>query len=174
MRITGGIYKGRVLPIAVTSGVRPTSSRVREALFSMVGNQLHGCTWFDAFGGAGLTALEAASRGAIVTVVEKNGRAYRDIVARGRAFDVAWTVKKGDVLRSPPPQGSFDTVFIDPPYALELEPIVTILGPVSSRRVIVESVSDRTPLSCVEGFVLDRHRVYGNSALSIYLRSSDE
>ena len=71
MRITGGTLKGRVLPVPVSSGVRPTSSRVREALFSMVGNHLDGVTWLDAFGGAGLTALEASSRGAAVTVFEK-------------------------------------------------------------------------------------------------------
>ena len=95
MRITGGTLKGRVLPVPVSSGVRPTSSRVREALFSMVGNHLDGVTWLDAFGGAGLTALEASSRGAAVTVFEKNGRAYRDIMSRGRGLDVVWTVTRG-------------------------------------------------------------------------------
>ena len=69
MRITGGSLRGRVVPGKVRPGVRPTSSRVREALFSMVGQDLEGVRVLDAFGGSGLLSFEAYSRGAIVTTV---------------------------------------------------------------------------------------------------------
>ena len=64
MKITGGIYKGRVVQFRKHPSVRPTSSRVREALFSMLGQDLNGRTFLDAFGGSGIMALEACSRGA--------------------------------------------------------------------------------------------------------------
>ncbi|MCE7957512.1 MAG: 16S rRNA (guanine(966)-N(2))-methyltransferase RsmD, partial [Acidobacteria bacterium ACB2] len=71
LRITGGHLRGRVLE-GVPAGVRPTASRVREALFSMVGQDLRGWSVLDAFGGTGLLALEAVSRGAApVVVVER-------------------------------------------------------------------------------------------------------
>ena len=172
MRITGGTLKGRVLTFPVSTGVRPTSSRVREALFSILGNHLAGSTWLDAFGGAGLTAIEAVSRGAEVTVFEKNGRAYRDIVSRGHAFDIVWTVKKCDVIRNPPPEGTFDIVFIDPPYALDIVPILDVLAPVAIRTIVVESETKRCPPERLCGFYRDRQRTYGNSSLTVYQRDT--
>ena len=123
MKITGGRIRGRSVPVALASGVRPTSSRVREALFSMLGSNLTGMTFLDAFGGAGLMGLEAWSRGATVTVVERNSRAYRDIVTRGRELEVDWTTRRGDVFRLVNESNRFDIVFVDPPYADDFEPV---------------------------------------------------
>ena len=89
LRITGGTLRGRVLPSKLGPGVRPTTSRVREALFSMVGQDLSGWTVLDAFGGSGLLAFESVSRGADrVTVVERNGRAAAAIRAAAGALGV--------------------------------------------------------------------------------------
>ena len=62
LRVTGGVLRGRVLPAPLPEGVRPTSARTREALFSIVGQDLEGLSFLDAFGGAGLIAIEAWSR----------------------------------------------------------------------------------------------------------------
>ena len=93
IRITGGELRGRLIQ-GVPEGVRPTAGRVREALFSMVGQALQGWSALDAFGGTGLLAFEAASRGAApVTVVELRRPVARQIVAR------AETRRKAEVLR---------------------------------------------------------------------------
>ena len=170
MRITGGHAKGRKLTIPLASGVRPTSSRVREALFSMLGSNLDGLNFLDAFGGAGLIGLEAWSRGAQVTVVEQNGRAYRDIVSRGKLLEANWSTKRGDVLKLAHQFAPFDIVFADPPYALPLEPILEALGPLADETLIVESLADFEPPTHQSGLALDRKRTYGNSALSVYRR----
>ena len=64
IRVTGGALRGRSLPARVPEGVRPTAGRVREAVFSMVGQDLRGWSVLDLFGGSGLIGIEAASRGA--------------------------------------------------------------------------------------------------------------
>ena len=58
IRLTGGVAGGRPVPKAISAGIRPTSSRVREALFSILGQDLCGQRFLDAFGGAGLMGLD--------------------------------------------------------------------------------------------------------------------
>ena len=170
MRITGGHAKGRRLSTALAPGVRPTSARVREALFSMLGGNLEGLRFLDAFGGAGLMGLEAWSRGALVTIVEQNGRAYRDIVLRGKSLGADWQTKRGDVLKVSSHLEPFDVVFVDPPYAMELLPILKALSPLAGTTLVAESLPDFRPPEEYCGLNLERHRIYGSSALTIYRR----
>ena len=99
LRITGGQARGRVLKEPVGPGVRPTTDRVREALFSMVGQDLAGQTFLDAYGGSGIVAIEAWSRGAEVTIVERDRRTLKALERRGAEVGVQWTLVPGDVLR---------------------------------------------------------------------------
>ena len=64
MRISGGEFRGRVLSVPKGLDVRPTQDRVREALFSMLQNDIRGARFLDLFAGSGSVGLEALSRGA--------------------------------------------------------------------------------------------------------------
>lgn len=157
-----------MLPEPVPDGVRPTSSRVREALFSMIGQDLHGQTVLDAFGGTGLLALEAWSRGGKVTVVERDPRVARAIQRNARALDAHIEIKTADVCVVAAGFAPFDVVLVDPPYAERPAPILDVLGPLA-RRVLVLEVDDGTVApSSAGGFGLERRRVYGGTALALY------
>lgn len=168
LRITGGTARGRLVRGVVAPGVRPTTERVREALFSMIGQDLGGQTVLDAFGGAGMVGLECWSRGATVTLVERDRRALAALHSTARELDVQWTVLAGDVLRRARTLPVFDGIFIDPPYAMDPAPVVAALGPLARRWVAVEVASGRHAPSQAGALPLDRERAYGRTALWVF------
>lgn len=178
MRITGGRAKGRVLRGAVPDGVRPTSARVREALFSMIGQDLDDLTVLDAFGGSGCLGLEAWSRGASVTAVERRPRVARLLRRAGASIGAdagaGWRVEVGDVLARAPDLGPFDGVLADPPYADAPEPVLGALGPTARRWLVYEARRGVAlpPRWTVPGGVLRlrRERAFGDTVLWIYDR----
>ncbi|AXC48552.1 16S rRNA (guanine(966)-N(2))-methyltransferase RsmD [Paracoccus suum] len=130
MRIVGGRMRGLKLA-EVGAGdpaahLRPTSDRVREAIFNLLvngghGNPLAGARVLDLFAGTGAMALEALSRGASEATLVESGRAAQALIRRNltlaRAEDCA-TLLPRDATRLPPCTGpGFDLVFLDPPYA---------------------------------------------------------
>jgi 16S rRNA (guanine966-N2)-methyltransferase len=168
MRITGGSARGRLLKEPVGQGVRPTSARVREALFSVIGQDLSGQSVLDAFGGAGLVGLEAWSRGALVTVVEKDRAALAALRARGQDLRATWEVVGGDVLELGPRWEGFDGVFCDPPYAMAPGPVIERLGPLARRWFVYEARAGVALPASVGPLRLDRPRAYGDTTLWVY------
>ncbi|MCO4746585.1 MAG: RsmD family RNA methyltransferase [Proteobacteria bacterium] len=168
IRLTGGTARSRVLREKVVDGVRPTSARVREAFFAIVGHNLEGVRFLDAFGGAGLMGLEAWSRGAEVTVVEKRRVAVASIRRRGAEVDADWTVLQGDVLRVQ--LEPFDGVFVDPPYAMGADPL-EVLAPLAKHWLVLEASADIVIPPAAGKLSLDRVRRYGGSQLAIYRAS---
>ena len=125
MRIIAGIAKG--MPLVVPrDGVRPTTDRIREAVFSSLGARVTGARVLDLFAGTGALGLEAASRGAMaVTFVEKARASLialeRNLAAFRQGRDVACQlqVTRGDAfaqLAAFTVAARFDLVFADPPY----------------------------------------------------------
>ena len=120
VRLIGGQWKRSKLPVADRPGLRPTPDRVRETLFNWLGQDLSGWRCLDAFAGSGALGLEAASRGAEhVLLIERDaGLAAQLRAAAQRLRADAVEVVCADALRvlgqSPP--GSYDLVFLDPPY----------------------------------------------------------
>lgn len=155
------MLQGRLPP-----GVRPTSSRVREALFSIVGQDLGGATVLDAFGGAGLVGLEAWSRGAEVTVFERDRRALAAIRRHGEALEAEWTVRRGDVLKAELPV--FDGVFADPPYGTDPAEVIGVLGPKAGRWLVFEAPAGIEVPEQAGELELNRVREYGDTALFVY------
>lgn len=155
----------------VPEGVRPTAGRVREALFSMVGQALQGWSCLDAFGGTGLLGFEAASRGAgPVCIVEQSRPVARQIIARATALGLAppRLVVMIDDAERVLASGVWDLVILDPPYAEDPAPWV-LRGAAAARRVLV--VEHRAGAEVPEragALVLDRSRTYGSSALAVY------
>lgn len=125
VRILGGQWKRTPLPVPVSAGLRPTPSRVRETLFSWLGQDLSGWRVLDAFAGSGALGLEAASRGADeVCLLERDPalvRALQATQARLKATQVQ--VQQADALSwmaHPQRAGRFDLVFLDPPFDADL------------------------------------------------------
>ncbi len=170
MRITGGILRGRVLHGKVRTGVRPTSSRVREALFSMLGQDLKGRTVLDAFGGSGMLTFEAWSRGATVTTVERNRAAARAIQQAASELDVPLDLRIEDV-RNVVKSGTWNVVIMDPPYAEDPAEWLEVGVRAAGEILAVEHRSGESLPNVVADFGLDRSRRYGDSTLSIFRRS---
>jgi 16S rRNA (guanine(966)-N(2))-methyltransferase RsmD len=159
---------------------RPTSDRVREALFGALDatTDLRGARFADLYAGSGAVGLEALSRGAAhVLLVEADPRAAkvaRDNLAALRASPAAKLVtgKVAQVLAAGPEDGPYDVVFADPPYAVPDEEIAAMLAALvdggwlaADALVVVERSSRTGPVPWVEGVTPDRSRRYGETTL---------
>lgn len=168
IKITGGSLRGRLLPAPVPPNVRPTAARVREAVFSMIGQDLEGWSMLDLFGGTGLMAIEAASRGAApVTVVDRNAGALACIRANVAAVGAPVRVLQGDATSAGP---SADLVYLDPPFKEPIRPWLERAAALSLRVIVAEA---RAPVDwpvSLPGFTLDRSRAYGDTAVALYVR----
>lgn len=170
LRLTGGELRGRLLG-PVHEGVRPTSARAREALFSMLGQDLRGWSALDAFGGTGLLAFEAASRGAgPVLVVEREGARARSIREMAQKLGLGrdrLEVRVADaavVLAS----GEWDLVMLDPPYAEDPAPWIARAAAATRRVLVMEHLAARPVPERSGGLALDRSRRYGDTSLTLY------
>ena len=184
-RIIGGAAGGRRLRTPPGDSTRPTSDRVREALFSALEAQfgtLRGLRFLDLYAGSGAVALEAASRGAVgVTAVESDRRTARLVAANAGevGFDVDVRAQSvAGVLAAAPPE-PFDVVYLDPPYPMPADEVVAALTALVAHgwvqpggAVVVErsarSVEPRWP----DGLVLRRTKRYGETVLWYLRRDS--
>ena len=126
MRITGGKARGIPLTTGRAKHIRPATDKMREAVFSSLGQVIEGAKFLDLFAGSGSYGLEAASRGANGGVfVEKHphaGTAIQQNIAAvlkslGNPQELELTLIRRDVLRFESAE-SFNLVFMDPPYDL--------------------------------------------------------
>ena len=163
--------RGRVLASKVGPSVRPSSSRVREALFSMIGQDLEGVSVLDGFGGSGLLSFEAVSRGATVTTVERNRGAALAIQANAAQLDVRLDLRTSD-LRSVLGAASWDVVILDPPYADDPIDWVAAAASAVEHTLVIEHRSGADMPPRVGGLLLEKQRHYGDSVLSVYRRGS--
>ena len=121
VRIIGGRWRGRRLPVADLPGLRPSGDRSRETLFNWLQAHIRGARCVDLFAGTGALGLEAASRGAErVVLVEQAARAVRAIEESVGALNdgAEISVVRGDALRWLESCGaaSIDIAFVDPPF----------------------------------------------------------
>jgi 16S rRNA (guanine966-N2)-methyltransferase len=182
LRVIAGEWRGRHLKAPKWEGLRPTSDRLRETLFDILGPSVRGARVLDGYAGTGAIGIEALSRGAAhVTLVESDARAVRLIdqnlrelggeEARGRyaiiraRFDQAVTRLAADGL---------DLVILDPPYAPgaaeeALAAAARLVG--ETTRVVVEHAKRYAPPASHAGLTRRRTVTAGDSALSFYERS---
>jgi 16S rRNA (guanine966-N2)-methyltransferase len=134
MRITGGTARGRSItrPKSGGAAIRPTSDRVREALFNIIAAELSGSTVLDLYAGTGALGLEALSRGAAAAVFADQAKLALQLIqdslsrnfAGANAALLQLDLSRPDSfvrLRNKLPQGLlFDIVFLDPPYERRL------------------------------------------------------
>jgi 16S rRNA (guanine966-N2)-methyltransferase len=124
LRIVAGELKGRRLRVPDAPGLRPTSDRVRQALFDILGQRLPGGRVLDAYAGSGALGFEALSRGAAEAVFVESGREAAAAIrenARGLGVEDRCRLVQGDavtLLEGRRLQGPFAWVFADPPWVL--------------------------------------------------------
>ncbi len=186
MRVIGGSLRGRDLG-RVPEGVRPTSDRVRESLFSMLG-PLDGWNVLDLYAGTGALGLEAHSRGAQrVVFCERSRKVVRALEARLRALGL----EQGEALRVLPLDARralrrlqadaelhFDCVFFDPPYAAtdRVETLEMLFASpiLSADPTVVVEVPTRETWSPVHGARVVDQRRYGDTMLVWLGRSGSQ
>lgn len=183
MRVIAGEAKGRRLTALRSASIRPTSDRVREAMFSTIGDRVVGATVLDLYAGSGALGIEALSRGAAGAVFVDSGRdaveAIRANVALTR-FEGRSTILRSSAAaflasrRPAPREGPFGLVLLDPPYAQgppveDLRALAAgeLLG--AGALVVVETEGPDAPPP-VAGLELVSLRRYGDSTL-VFLRS---
>lgn len=148
VRIIAGRWRNSRLEVAAVAGLRPTAERVRETLFNWLQSRLSGARCLDLYAGTGALGLEAASRGAAeVVLIEHHPllvQRLRAHVERLRADQVTVIAADANAWLASA-SASFDLVFVDPPFALNLwNQTLALLAPVLSRdaRVYVEGAID--------------------------------
>jgi 16S rRNA (guanine(966)-N(2))-methyltransferase RsmD len=172
LRITGGSLRGRVVAHKAPAGVRPTSSRVREALFSIVGQRLDGWSVLDAFGGTGLLAFEAASRGASpVTICDVSRVARHWIADAAERLGVEVELVAGDARRLFGSGRTWDLVLLDPPYDVDPGPWLEAAASSARRALVLECGAARETPGSIGALVADR-RAYGDTALVVFRASA--
>lgn len=168
VRITGGRLGGRTVSVPDLPGLRPTSARIREALFSMLGQDLSGRSALDAFGGSGVLAFEALSRGAgPVEVVERSRRAARALEKEASRLGADIALHVGDARRVLG-SGTWDLVLMDPPYADDPVEWLQVAAPRVRWRLCLEFRAGASLPREVADLEQIRLRRYGDSALAVY------
>jgi 16S rRNA (guanine966-N2)-methyltransferase len=176
-RIIAGEAGGRRLSVPPGEGVRPTSDRVKESLFSALGpGRLVGARVLDLYAGSGALGLEALSRGAArALLVERDATAVRAIRANIETLGFAdrAIVRVGPVatvLAGPPPDDPFDLVLLDPPYDTPGAEVEVALGLLAGggwvtgeATLVVERGADSSPLVWPGGWGSTWERCYGDT-----------
>jgi 16S rRNA (guanine966-N2)-methyltransferase len=175
MRVIAGTHRGRTLKAPPGESTRPTSDRVREALFSILGDRVRDARVLDLFAGSGALGLEALSRGAsAATFVDDDPKAIAAVKANLETLKAVAEVRRGDALRfltgASRTGAQYDLVFLDPPYRLAerfapslSEALPAVLAP---EAVAVAESDRRAPLAL--DLQLEDERRYGDTLIRIY------
>lgn len=176
MRIIGGVAGGRRIAVPPT-GTRPTSDRVREALFSLLDARgvLEDAQVLDLFAGSGALGIEALSRGASTAVlVERDPRVCAVIQTNASVAGVSGAlVRRSAVVpflrRTPTP---VELVFVDPPYTDPVDEVVTLLPrwTTDDGLVVVERDARAPAPGWPEGLEAEEPRAYGETVLHLARR----
>lgn len=177
MRVVAGRFGGRKL-LAPPEGVRPSTDRLREGLFEVLGDSLTGTLVVDLFCGSGALGIEALSRGAVRAIFVDDAAASLKVLRQNLGFvreaRLPVSVHRSDALKFVEkhwPIEAVGCIFMDAPYGetigkTALEAIADLHGS-QVARVVFEHGS-KEPAPQVAGLVQERELVYGGSSVSIY------
>jgi 16S rRNA (guanine966-N2)-methyltransferase len=176
MRIVGGSLGGRVLRAPHGAATRPTSEKVREAIFNILG-PVEGVHVLDLFAGSGALGIEALSRGAAhATFVDAGKPALAAVRGNLRELGLAdrATVLAMDAVAAAlrPPPAPWGVVFVDPPYASDLARRAVLALPAASlapgARVVIEHDRRGTPPEQLGSLIRTDQRRYGDTMVSFF------
>ena len=178
MRIVAGSLKGRRLESPNWSGVRPTSDRVRETLFDLLGYHVEGARFLDACAGTGAVGIEALSRGAACTAFVDRDRRSIGLVEKNLAL--CRVTDRAVVVRTALPEGvsrpelaePFDVIVADPPYGdPQIDAILSALaGRLAQTGLLVLERAARTAAPDLPGLSVVRTVRAGDTALDFLRR----
>ncbi|HEY3671486.1 MAG TPA: 16S rRNA (guanine(966)-N(2))-methyltransferase RsmD [Acidimicrobiia bacterium] len=180
LRVIAGTAGGRKL-VAPKGGARPTTDRLKEALFSSLGaDRVRDATVLDLYAGSGALAIEALSRGAASAVlVDRDAAAAAAIRANleTTSFATVARVQRVDVARFvtvPIADGPFDLVFLDPPYEVPSDEVAAVLAALAATgavtvggTVVVERPKSGEPVTLPGGWGIEKERAYGDTLLVV-------
>jgi 16S rRNA (guanine966-N2)-methyltransferase len=176
IKLTGGNLKGRSIKSLPGSTTRPSSSKVREAIFNIIGGRVTGSSWLDLFGGSGAVGLEALSRGADgVTFIEKDAGALNCLKKNISLFNLTDKVRlfRQDALtflKNKPESYSF--VFLDPPYQSDYyEKVFSLINknPAILKPDGVLIVEHRTKIILPDiVLIMKKSYKYGDTSVTLY------
>jgi 16S rRNA (guanine966-N2)-methyltransferase len=183
MRVIGGELKGRRLLVPRGGKIRPTSDRVREAIFDILGPAWNFQRVLDLFAGTGSLGIEALSRGTPEAVFVEQGKGIITILRgnvkalglKSRTWVLPLTVKRGIAVLGEKEE-VFDLIFMDPPYNKGL--VGKTLEEISGRAIVVSRgfvVAEHSPREEIippPGLVLSQQRRYGDTAVSFFQEAS--
>ncbi|MDQ0272390.1 16S rRNA (guanine(966)-N(2))-methyltransferase RsmD [Cytobacillus purgationiresistens] len=180
MRVVSGTQKGKHLKAVPGNSTRPTTDKVKEAIFNMIGPYFDGGIGLDLYAGSGGLGIEALSRGAEkVIFVDRDGKAIQTIHDNIRTCELEENVEvyRNDSSRALKAlikrELTFDYIFLDPPYKkqqlvalLELIDSANLLS--SSGVIVCEHGSDVTLPNEIGDFIQNKHENYGMISISIF------
>jgi 16S rRNA (guanine966-N2)-methyltransferase len=176
MRVTGGIGRGQRLKVPGGNRVRPTSDKVKQALFNILGAKVEDACFLDLFAGAGGIGIEALSRHASRVVFVDDSRTSLDVIRQnleqtgfgGRA-EVVLSKAESFLKKT---SGPYDIAFLDPPYADELRPLLERLAGAGILKpdaiVIAEHFRKQPSPERAGTLALYRDVQYGDTMLAFY------
>lgn len=186
MRVVAGKYGSRPLKAVPGMNTRPTTDKIKESIFNMLGGMMQGQVVLDFYGGSGALAIEAVSRGAVKAIIcEKHRPAIQtiyqniDMTKESHYFEVL----AGDNYRSlqafvsSHPNVTFDTVLLDPPYKTQkiIEDIEWLedLQCLSQDCTIMCETDHHTDLPLqISDFTCIKDKTYGQTTVRIYERGN--
>ena len=179
MKIVSGIYGGRPLKTLEGKTTRPTSDKVRGAIFNMIGPYFEGGRVLDLYAGSGGLSIEAVSRGMSSAVLVERDRKAQAVVAEN--IQMTKEVGKFQLFKIDAERaleqvsGEFDLIFLDPPYAKEQ--IVADIEKMAERELFAENVmvvceTDKSvelpeEIACLG---IWKEKIYGISKVTVYVR----
>ncbi|SFC04805.1 16S rRNA (guanine(966)-N(2))-methyltransferase RsmD [Bacillus sp. OV322] len=180
MRVVSGSCKGRPLKAVPGTGTRPTTDKVKESIFNMIGPYFDGGLSLDLFAGSGGLGIESLSRGIDKTIfIDREYKALQTVKANLQAcsFTEKAEVYKNDAERAIKAlmkrELSFKLILLDPPYKKQklvdlLESIYTGKLLSNDGFIVCEHGSDVVLPEKVSGFIKWKKEIYGMIAVSIY------
>lgn len=178
MRVISGNFKGRILKTLDGNDVRPTTDKVKEAIFSMIQFEIEGRSFLDLFSGSGQMGIEAVSRGASeATLIEQNKMAIsvikKNLSAVGNPENISLFGCSAETFLLSNKK-KFDIAFLDPPYKKgTLEKFIEKLSDsmAEDSTIICEHSSEETLPEETFGFIKTKERKYGKISISILKKS---
>ena len=177
MRVITGMARGMRLETLKGDDVRPTTDKVKEAMFSIIQFDLPGARVLDLFGGTGQLAIEAISRGAKSAVItdasEQACRLIKENLRRAKMESEAQVLRADYLQYLSHCREKFDIIFLDPPYAENfLENSLKKISEIDilqSGGIIVTERPVEKALNCeFEGFSRSKDYKYGSTLLTLY------
>lgn len=186
MRVVSGSCKGRPLKAVPGSTTRPTTDKVKEAMFNMIGPYFDGGTALDLFAGSGGLGIEALSRGVDqVIFIDRDAKAIQTIYENIKScrLEDRTEVYRNDADRALKAvmkrEKVFDYIFLDPPY--KKQQLISIMNKIEEYSllnkggiIVCEHSHDVELPETISRFKQVKHEIYGIIAVSIYKNSGEE